>query len=312
MRKWMVGACAALAAACVVGEVDLNGIPAGTKWLLEVDARAAAESSLAGLCQERMAVDGKCAKALAKLDAFEAVTGIDVARDIDGLVVYGRAVGDKSGVAMIRGKWDVAKVTAFVSQHRDFGTRTHNDKTILTWFDKQAVYLCLVSPELALMSINETQLMLALDTLAGRQPGLAADSGLAGFNRIAGRPMIRFLAEGVNTAPQVNARAALLQQTDTLQFSLEEMPADGALVVEVALGLLNAEAAGQIVQMLQGMNALVQMKHADKPGILALMNAVKITGVDNSVTIRAAMDRALVETMKALCPMRAGCEQAPK
>jgi hypothetical protein len=292
--------------------VDLKGLPAGTQWLLEVDARAAASSSLAGMCKERMAVESKCAKALAKLDAFKAATGIDVARDIDGIVVYGRAVGDKSGVAMIRGKWDVAKVTAFVGLQRDFGTRTHNDKTILTWFDKQAVHLCLVSPELALLSINETQLMLALDTLAGRQPGLAADSGLAGFNRVAGRPMIRFLADGVNTAPQVNAQAALLQQTDTLQFSLEETPADGALVAELALGLLSAEAAGQMVQMLQGMHALVQLKHADKPGILALMNAVKITGADSTVTIRAAMDRALVETMKALCPMRGGSEQAPE
>jgi hypothetical protein len=60
------------------------------------------------------------------------------------------------------------------------------------------------------------------------------------------------------------------------------------------------------------MHALVQLKHADKPGILALMNAVKITGADSTVTIRAAMDRALVETMKALCPMRGGSEQAPE
>lgn len=312
MRKWMVGACAALAAACVVGEVDLKGITAGTQWLLEVDAHAAAESSLAGLCKERMAGESKCAKALAKLDVFKAATGIDVARDIDGLVVYGRAVGDKSGVAMIRGKWDVAKVTAFVEQQRDFGTRAYNDKTILTWFDKQAVHLCLVSPELALMSINETQLMLALDTLAGRKPGLAADSGLSGFNRIAGRPMIRFLAEGVNAVSQANAQAALLQQTDTLQFSVEETPADGALVAELALGLVSAEAAGQMVQMLQGMHAMVQMKHAEKPGIIALLNAVKITGAGDAVMIRAVMNRELVAMMKALCPLRGASGQAPE
>lgn len=300
MRKWMIGLCVTFMAAGLMADVNLDWIPAGTQWLLEVDVQAAGAAKMTELFKDQRSTLAPAVQALAKLDSFKAATGIDVAHDIDSITVYGRAIGDQTGVAIIRGRWDAAKLYAFVAAMRDFTSLVYGDQTILTWVDKQPVHLCLAASDLMVLSSNEGQLMLALDTIAGRQPGTTADAELGGFNKIANRPMLRFLAVGVHAAPQVNAQAAVLKQTDTLQFSIAETPANGTVVLEVRLGMLNDEAAGQVAQMLEGMRAMAQMQHVDKPALGALVNAMKVTTEPMALKVRMPVGLELAKQLKAL------------
>jgi hypothetical protein len=312
MRKWMVGVCAVLAVCRVSAEVELATIPAGTQWLLEVDLRAMSESKFASRIGAELTSGGPAVKAVEQLGTFKAATGIDLVRDIDSIVVHGRTIGDRTGVAMIRGRWDAARIEELVAQRRDFGSKLHANQKIFSWMDQQPMHLCLAEPELAVLSSNEGQLIQALETLNGRQPGLSADSPLARFNTIAQRPLLAFFATGVNTAPRVQARAGGFKQAETLRFSLVEPPGVGTLVSECRVGLVSVESSGQMVQMLEGMRAMAQMQHAERPALLALIGALKVTASGSDVTLRMTIDEPLVEALKQLSPPRTGGAAVPE
>ena len=296
MRIGCAGVCAVLLATGAAGEVNLKWIPAETQWLIELDMRALASSTAAGRLREQWTALGGTG-VLSRLDQITQATGIDMHRDLWSLALYGGALGEPSGGAIVRGRWDAARITSHLERQRAFKRLPYGDKTILGWIDGTPLFACLASRDLAVFALDEASMKRALDTLAGRRPGLAQTPAFAGFNQLGQAPLVRFLAGGVGRLAEADPRAALLQQAETASLTVSETPGNGTLRLAGALGMLNAEAATQLVMMLQGLQAMAQMQSQTEPALAGLAGAVQVSAAGRNVDLRAALGPAVLQAL---------------
>lgn len=272
---------------------DLNDLPAGTKWVLNLDLKAAQASPMINFAIDKIA-PAKRREAQTKFAAIKALFGIDLLKDISQVVIAGNGNAEKGGVAYVYGVFDVERLSTILAANQNFTTAQRSGFTVLGWKDDSQKYLSFARPGLAMLSGSQTALTEALDVLAEKKAGLAADSSFK--PALAGKgSVLTVMAIDVPSIVGEQPKAQALRQAQALCLRVNASQPE-TLCASLSVTATSEETAVQIRQALMGIQALAQLRASEAPEQATLASLAKISGEGKQIGVTLDLPKSVIET----------------
>ncbi len=297
MTKRFLSAAGALfcAQALLAGLASPQDLPARTKWILSVDLQSAQASPLVSELTAKIA-PAKRRDAQAKIQAFKALFGFDLLKDIREVVIAGSGSADKGGVAFIYANLDAERLTTILAGNATFTTTDYSGLKLLSWVDdsdKKQKFGSFVRPGLAVLSDRKEAVLEALDVLSGKAAGLSADSPLkAAFSN--GGAFLTVMAADVPSLVGEQPKAQALRQAQALCLHVSATQPD-MLSASLAITASSDETALQIRQALLGIQALALLRSSEEPEQAAIAQLAKIGGAGASASMTLDLPKSMIE-----------------
>ena len=297
MLKRMMLAAGALfcAHAFPLQAADLKDFPAETKWVLNLDMKAAYASPMLNYVVSQIDPD-KRQQAQNKLAAIKALFGIDLLKDIDQLIIAGNGNAEKGGVAYVYGTFDALRLSTILAGSKDYTSVQHNGFTVLGWNDDNQKYLSFAKPGLAMLSNSQTTLTDALDVLAGKKAGAAPDSAFKSAFARSGRELLTLQAVDVSSIVGTQPKAEALKQAQSLSLSVSAADAE-SLNAALSVTSVSDETALQIQQAFMGIQAIALLRSAEMPEPAALAALAKISSQGRTVGVTMTLPKSVIENV---------------
>lgn len=287
------GLCAAAPASAPAQE----SLPANTKWVLHLDVKALCASALGKEILASLAgTPGE-----AKLKAFEALTSINIARDVLAITACGSGGAERGGVLYLRGNWDAQKLTAIMAGSDQYAAKPYGAHTVMSWEEKQADSApkhrlgCFASPSLLVLTDREAAGKQALDAIDGKAPTLAGVPRYQQLNQPEGRGFLRLVAMDVtgivpagmqNTGPL----AGVLQQLESVR--LDARSDAQSVILDATLLAQTPEAALQLQRVALGFQSIALLQAGGNPDMAQVAQSARIVvdGPTIGLTVTLPLD----------------------
>jgi hypothetical protein len=287
---------------------DLNDLPSGTKWVLNLDLKAAQASPMINFAIDKIA-PAKRREVQTKFAAIKALFGIDLLKDISQVVIAGNGNAEKGGVAYVYGVFDVDRLSTILAANQNFTTAQHSGFTVLGWKDDSQKYLSFARPGLAMLSGSQTALTEALDVLAEKKAGLAADSSFK--PALSGKgSVLTVMAIDVPSIVGEQPKAQALRQAQALCLRVNASQSE-TLSAALSVTATSEETAVQIRQALMGIQALAQLRANEAPEQATLASLAKISGEGKQIGVTLDLPKSVIETAIREREAREAAKAAP-
>ena len=305
-----LGALALEPARAAVGPLPGEGLalPGDARFVVGFDVKRLTDSPF----YKKYAPQGARPDAFADL---EARTGLKPERDLDQVLVAGRAGDPGAGVAMVLGRFDRTKLMQAVEAKKDEVTWKSLSGTNVYMFKEG-------SKSAAAMAFLDDH-TLVIGSLAGVESTVAShrgeSAGLKGNStlmRLLGqvKPGSAFwmvgdqslLANLPKTLPGVGG-AGTTMTLPNLESLLVTGELEGAVSLSVTGETRDEAAAKNLADIVRGFAALVQVQASQKPELKELGTAIGVSTESNKVLLNARFSYELID---ALQPQR-GASHAP-
>ncbi len=298
----------ALAQTLALQAADLNDLPAGTKWVLNLDLKAAQGAPMLNYAAEKIA-PAKRREAQTKFAAIKALFGIDLLNDIDQVIIAGNGSADKGGVAYVYGAFDAQRLSTILAANQNFTSAEHSGFTVLGWKDDSQKYLSFARPGLAMISSSQLALAEALDVLADKKAGLPADSAFKpALSRTGG--VLTVMAVDVPSIVGEQPKAQALRQAQSLCLRITASQPE-TLSASLSVTATSNETAVQIRQALMGIQALALLRASESPEQATLASLAKVTGEGTTVGVTLDLPKRVIEDVIRQRAARAAAQAAP-
>ncbi len=274
---------------------NLKDLPSGTKWVLNLDMKAAQASPMLQAMAGQIDTD-KRQEAQVKLAAIKAMFGIDLLKDIDQLIIAGNGSAEKGGVAYVYGTFDVQRLSTILAGSKNYTAVQHDGFTVLGWTDDSQKFISFAKPGLAMLSSSQTTLTDALDVLAGKKTGLAPDSEFKAALTRTGQELLTLQAVDLPAIVGTQPKAEALKQAQALRLSVRAADAE-SLSAELAVTAVSDETALQIQQALMGIQALSLLRSAEAPEPAALASLAKINSQGRTISVTVTLPKNVFENV---------------
>lgn len=313
MKRFLVTVGAlALLPTITVQAAELRDLPAGTKWVLNVNIKAVQSAPMVTYTIDKIA-PAKRREAQAKFAAIKALFGVDLLNDIKEVVIAGNGQASEGGVAYIYATLDTARLTTILAGNPTFASLDCNGFKLLSWTDdndKKPKFGVFVRPGLTLMTDKRECAIEALDVLAGKREGLSADSPLkAAITRSEG-DILSLIAVDVPSIVGEQPKAQALRQAQSLHLRVNASQPE-TLSASLSVTATSNETAVQIRQALMGIQALALLRAAEAPEQATLASLAKITGDGATVGITLDLPKSVIEDALRQRAARAAAQTAP-
>lgn len=271
MRLTAIGTMLFLAWASVghAAPLDVDSLPADTKWVVHVDVDALGESVVVQkYFTQWMKQGGKeqVAKVYAK-------TGVDVRDELHSLTLFNVGYEEKAGVLVVRADMDRDLLVSKAKEAPDSKLATYGDHKLYSWTDKdKKVTGAFFTDEVLVFGSSIDLVKGALDALSGKAPGLEAP----GEARIPEGTILVGSAWGLSDA-EWPEKVKLPQGTEQISIVVGEHEGTSFMGGEV---VATTETAGQVKEVLEGVRAMgmLQVKQAPKARKLLESMTIKRSG----------------------------------
>ncbi|MFA7173907.1 MAG: hypothetical protein WC340_10930 [Kiritimatiellia bacterium] len=282
MNSYRLILTAALLSLSAAAQVKVSDFPADTKMLAHIDMKALVNSKVGDLI--KAAMDEKTNR---KLDAFKAMSGIDVMKDLDSIFFLGGAENEGSGVLYASGRFDIKKLTAILGGNGAFKSNPYGAHQILSWSDnEQDKYGCFVNPTLAVLADDLTALKKSLSVIDGKGARLASASPLAPVIKSQSNRFAALYANKLDVVAESVPQLAMLKQANALELSVGQASAEQAdLLLNASLSTATLEEAQQMGAMVMGLQALLMIQAQQNPEMAALAQNFKSEVKDKTITM---------------------------
>jgi hypothetical protein len=275
MRKYLVAGIAALGLAGSVahaGAFRAADVAAGAKWVLHADLDQFKQTAVG-----RLFVDGLAADEHArKLDALEAVIGMDVRRQLGGWTMYGLSGDKQDSVILASGNFDPAQFIKLVRANDHYRTFAHAGTTVHAGRNEKSEPFFIAFPATgrAVVASSEPGIKDALDVLGGGKPSLAQQNAaglpLEGSSGRAFFAAAAALNEIKNADPQ--ARTLRIARTGALTLGEEA----GSVLASIDLAAGSAEDAVHLQDAVRGLIALALLDDKHDAGTRQAIRDTKV------------------------------------
>ena len=283
IRIWQMAALAAVMAAgtAMGGGPDAKDIPADAKAYVHFDTSLLRDSRFLKAFREEMGASNPVDKGL---NDISMVAGVHLLEDMDGLTFYSPTLAEGEGVLLMYGKVNADAVLKHVEAFPQHIAQPYGDHSIHSWFDqgRHATVAGMVSEKMIMWADSVERMKTALDVVDGKKEGkyaLAEDfpkgamfgAGVSDMKGFAKKPdqWILLLAKSVH-------------------ISLSE-DKSGVVKAIVTAGMADAEEAGQLRKVAEGLQAFAALNKEKLPGVDKLVSAVKIE--TEGARARASLER---------------------
>jgi hypothetical protein len=265
-----------------------NEVSPAAKWVIHADVEAFRSSGIGKLIMAELQTRGL----EEKLQAFAGIFSFHPLKDVRDVTIYGKDKDRNNAVVVIDGQFNSEKMVALVRQNPQHQEIPYQGVTIHQWPNEenkngqtttQIMYGYMHNGRQVVLSAGLDAVKQAVDTL--KAPSAGAASAL--LRQVPESPNGAFLqvtAIEVGTLVGEDPQAAVLKQTDLLTVTGGQS-ADN-MSAELCLRSASPEVAENVVQMLQGILAMVQMAGQDQPKLSELAKGLKVARVDKVAQVR--------------------------
>lgn len=276
-----MGAVLAMAAAAQAEPLNLKHVSASSGWLGHVDIDAIRDSTVARRLVQRHMEHHK--QTDAQLKMLEGLTGINLLTDLHGLTFYGPQIGKHHAVIILHAKMDKGILQGWAERIPKRETGNHGDHAIQSWTHehrghKHTVSSAWYGQDRLVVASGVEDLKSALDVLDGKASSVAEDAPLAG-NIPAGTTVL-FRAVGISS---IECKEPLVKQIESFRFVSGEH--NGESFHRSRIVTNNAETAGQLKDIAEGMRALLAIHCRGNETGKKLVNAANIKLDDKTMTV---------------------------
>ena len=236
-----------------------NQVAADAKWVAHIDLDAAKTATLAEKVQSWW-----LSKELVrqKLAAVKMYTGIDLAKDLHGVTLYGSRLEQNTGVVIVHAHFDANRLLTIVRGKPDYNVTKFDNHTLHTWTerkdapDKHTMTGCIFGPELLIVGRDSAEVKAALDVLDGKAAVLAgSDSPLA--NEVLEGAVVVGGVTGMTEAGSL-FKSPIVNQSEFIWVTLGEQ--DGEVFGQLKFVAKSDEAAEQVEDILRGLRAMALLQ----------------------------------------------------
>lgn len=302
----------ALAFSRTAWAAEPRDLPADTKWVLNLDLKAAQAAPMVGYAVGKIA-PGKRRDAQAKLAAIKALFGVDLLKDIREVVIAGSGLAQSGGVAYIYADFDTERLTTILAGNSTFASAEQSGFKLLSWTDdndKKQKFGSFVRPGLTVISDRRECLVEALEVLAGKRGCLPPGSPLKPALAHAPQDILCLMAVDVPSLVGEQPKAQALRQAQSLCLRVHGAQAE-TLSASLSVTATSAETAVQLRQALLGIQALCLLRAAEAPEQAAVAQLAKITGEGATVGVTLDVPKSVVEDALRQRAARAAAQAAP-
>lgn len=274
--------------AIFAGPLDKGQVSKDAKWIAHFDNDQFDKSVTGGLIRQSLEQTG----AFAEMEDSNMLYSLDPFVDVNDITIYSREKDKDKFVVIFDGNFDKEELLEIVPPDMQHEVIKYGQTELHTWQGKaqineqhiDAIYGCFYSDRLIVLSPSLDSITSAIDVLNGTAEN-ARESDFIADSYDNESIFFHAFVKGVGTIAGQEPRAAILQQTETLELVIGEC--DGLFFVNVDLVTKSEEIAAAIGTMLEGILAFaVVAANDDEPQLAELASKVTILSIENSVQIR--------------------------
>ena len=264
-------------------------VPADCRWIIHADVQLMLRTKVGEWLGREMIKQPHAAR----LRMLEAISGLNIKRDLKSATICGAGADDDTGLVYVRGTFDANRLTTVAQAAEGYTAVQAGSRTIHTWMDKgKPAAGCLAAADLLILGKSSTRIREALDLLdAPTQPG-AAFPLPAGWEKSA---LVVCAADQLEVLAAGKPESAMLRNLRSLVARVIE---DGAHLTLEARGVASTEsAAQQMVDAGRGLAAIVQLQKPANldPVLIETVRTAQLAREGVNVTLRLSLpfDEAL-------------------
>jgi len=283
------------------GPIQRGDVPAEPAWVLHVDFDRLRPTVLGKHLLNEM----EKPEAKAKLAAFQAISNIDLRRQLHGATLYSRSSDPKDGVLIVYADIDAERLTTLAKAANEYEGITHNRYVIHGWVDenkgekdgaKRRTYAA-IHKRGVVFGQRASAVSMALDVLDGTAAALAGNRNLPHLG--AGNDSGMFLqaaARKMNMSEN-DPNAAVFRLAKLLRLEVGEI--QQSVVAKLTVEGGSESVAQQISMILQGVVALMKLQQA-KPETAKFAECLTVAREAGDVLVKLEMPAGqAVELLKA-------------
>ena len=227
-------------------------VPADSRWVIHADLQLMLRTKVGEWIGREMVKQPHAAR----LKMLEAISGLNLKRDLRHVTICGVGADDDSGLVYVRGTFDAERIGNLAQAAEGYAAVQAGSRTIHTWMDKgKPAAGCLAAADLLILGKSSTRVREALALLdASTAPG-AVFQLPAGWEKSA---LVVCAAEDLAALADGKPESAMLRNVRSLVARVVE---DGSLLAFEARAVAITEAAAQqMVDAGRGLAAIVQLQ----------------------------------------------------
>ena len=295
----------------LAGGLKTEQVAGDARWVAHVDVPALLKSGIAQFIIEEAEKNDSFLDGIAQC---RETMGFDPLRDIRGLTLYGKKLGDDAGVVVLDATIDREKIVALLVANETYMDHKYGDYVVHEWTDKpkpgpdgeapvkpaKTHYGCFHDEQTILVASSMELLKGAIDVLDGKLDSLAKSGGLAILPKAAEGAFAVAAVEGLELPADANpGQAALMRNIRDVGAQVGEI--EGNTFLTITALTETPEKALKLRRVIQGFVALWQMMMAENRDLPVLGEQVEVTGQANTVHVDAAVPtKSLIEMIKLL------------
>jgi hypothetical protein len=287
------------------GPLNMKQVSAEAKWAAHLDVDALMASTLVRkprelILQMHPELEGHLSM-LRNLWRFDPMT------DLHGITIYGTQLKKDTGVAVIHAKVDQKMVLELVKTTPEHKVTPYGKFELHSWRKdaEKTENAAFFKPDVIVFGASADELKAALDVLDGTKPSFPVE-GEALASLI---PPGTILFAGAKDLAEANLHpeSPLSKQADSALVVIGEN--SGQIFVRATLNVNDPEIAKRIKTVAEGALALAALAKCDDADALKLIDAVKVTLADKTITAEGSTPVDLLwaqihkEIVKKLGPM---------
>ena len=262
--------------------VDLKVLPGTARWIVHLDMEKLLQSEVGKMAQQ--AIQGKPQEA--RIKALEAMTSVNLLRDVHGLTVCGQGASQDGATVLVRGRFDEQRLVTILAAADGYAQTAYGTRSIHGWNDKNSkttgrTYGAFGAQNLIVMSDRPESVQAALDVLDGKRASLATAGTFSKTSVPGAGFMFLATAKGLRDMEAIHPKAVVMKQVDDMTLTLGEK--GNALVLAANVTAVSAEAVTQIQQVVAGFQAMALLGAENKPEMVDLAKSLTFTANDRTL-----------------------------
>ncbi len=227
-------------------------VPADCRWVIHADLQLMLRTKVGEWLGKEMVKQPHAAR----LQMLEAISGLNIRRDLKNVTICGVGADDDTGLVYVRGTFDANRLNTLAQAADGYAAVQAGSRTIHTWMDKDKPAAgCLAAADLLLLGKSSTRIREALDLLDAPTQQGAVFQMPAGWEKSA---LVVCAAEDLASLADGKPESAMLRNVRSLVARVVE---DGAMLALEARAVATTEAAAQqMVDAGRGLAAIVQLQ----------------------------------------------------
>ncbi|HET6247902.1 MAG TPA: hypothetical protein VFE47_09410 [Tepidisphaeraceae bacterium] len=265
--------------------LDPRQVPAAAAWFVHLDADAARSSLIGQRLRDLWLSRPQSAR---MLEQARETFGIDPARDIRSITVYGTSYTPDSGVVIARGKVDQPRLTAFLGKLPGYRVEPSAGHTIYYWTEtdpnrRHQSAGAFFGDDTVVIAPDGPAVLSALAVLEGKSPGLSRHSPLSS-DIIAAGAILQAAAAGLAEAKGLTIQSPVVRQCQSGSFTIGESA--GQMILRGRVVTDSSDTAAKICKFIEGARAMAELQTPDNPELSNLLHPLKVTSDDKTVEVQ--------------------------